>query len=119
MTAAREALRCSSVRLRLDRLRRLEQFRDAREARVVEKRGGTLEADLPFADVLVAVDARAERLLRVVEVKRADVVDADVPLHLVDRALVAVARADLVAGREDVAGVDADADARLVVDERR
>ena len=32
----------------------------------------------PVADVLVPVDARAERLLRIVEVKRADVFDADV-----------------------------------------
>src|SRR5258705_13422148 len=64
----------------------------------------------------MSIDARAERLLRVVQVKRADVFDADEALHLVDHPLPAVARADVVAGGEDVAGVDADVDARLVVD---
>jgi hypothetical protein len=67
--------------------------------------------------VLVAIDARAEALLRIVEVERADVLDADMAFEVVDRPLVAVARPQLVAGREDVAGVDADADALLVVDE--
>ena len=102
----------------LDRLRRLEQFRDAAEARVVEEESEGFDADLAVADVLVAVDARAERLLRVVEMKGADVGDADVRVESVDRPLVVVAIAELVSRCEDVAGVETDADARFVVDER-
>src|SRR5205807_1779140 len=97
-------------------LRRLQHLRDAAEARVVEDKGERIAADGPFADVLVAVDARAERFLRVIEMKRADLLDADVALHLVDHPLPALARADVVTGGEDVAGVDADANARLVID---
>src|ERR1041385_383465 len=100
----------------LDILRRLQHFGDAAETRVVDDVREGVAADGALADVLVAVDARAEGLLRVVEVKRADVLDADVALHLVDQPLPAVACADVVARGEDVAGVDADADARLVVD---
>src|SRR6187431_2298727 len=82
----------------VDGLRRLDDFGDAREARVVQQKAKGLEADLALADVLVAVDAGAERLLRVVEMERADVVEADVLFHLVDRARVALPGADLVAG---------------------
>src|SRR5207244_950841 len=98
------------VRLLLDRLRRLDHLRDPPEAWIVDHEGEGVAADLPFADVLVAVDARAERLLRVVEMKRADVLHADEALHLVDHSLPAVVRPDIVAGGEDVAGIDADAD---------
>src|SRR5437870_125454 len=105
------------VRLVLDFLRRLQQLRDAPEACVVDDEAERLDADLSIADVLVPVDVRAKRLLRVVEVERADPGDSDVPLDLFGRALPAAARADVVAGGEDVAGVDADADALPVVDE--
>src|ERR1043165_5684496 len=105
------------VRLVLDFLWRLEQLRDAPEARVGDDGAEGLRADASLADVLVAVDARAERLLRVVEGERADFADADVRVDLVDDALPSAARADVVAGGEDVAGVDADADALLFVDE--
>src|SRR4051812_5941335 len=102
----------------LDRLRRLEQFRDAAEARVVQQEAKRLDADLAVADVLMAVDARAERLLRVVEMKRADVFDSDVRFERIDRPLVIVAIAKLVSRSEDVAGIETDADAPLVVNER-
>src|SRR5436309_3529448 len=79
------------VRLVLDLLRRLDQLRDAPEADVVEDVAEALDADLALADVLVTVDARAERLLRVVEMERADPGDTDVGLDLVDGALPPIA----------------------------
>src|ERR1051326_3689747 len=94
---AEHALRCAAsqkraqrgqvlpVRLVLDFLRRFEQLGDAPEARVVEDGAERVDADLPLADVLVAVDARAERLLRVAEGEGADPVDADRGLALVGR----------------------------------
>src|SRR5438105_14442303 len=64
----------------------------------------------------MAIDARAERLFRVVEMKRADILDSDMLVDVVDHLFVSVARANLVAGCEDVTCVDADADASFVVD---
>ena len=48
--------------------------------------------------------------------ERADVFIADVTLQFVHGALVAVARAQLITGGEDMAGVEADTDAARVVD---
>src|SRR6185503_20678642 len=79
----------AAVGSRLHRLRRLDDFGEAREARVVEQVAKRFQPDLALADVLVAIDARAEGLLRVVQMKRADVLQADVLLHVVDRARVA------------------------------
>ena len=71
-----------------------------------------------LTDGRVAIDARAERLLRIVEMKRADVFDSDVRRERVYRPLVIVAVAELVSRGEDVAGIETDADALLVVDQR-
>src|SRR3954451_17049993 len=101
----------------LDRLRRLQQFRDAAEALVVQQESKGLDTDLSVADVLMPVDARAERLLRIVEMKRADVFDSDVRFERIDRPLVIVAIAKLVSRGEDVAGIETDADALLVIDQ--
>src|SRR4051812_13310081 len=74
-----------AIRLMLYRLRRLEQFRDAAESLIVQQKSKRIDADLAVADVLMPVDARAERLLRVVEMKRTDVFDSDVRRERVDR----------------------------------
>src|SRR3954451_12740329 len=102
----------------LDRLRRLQQFRDAAEALIIQQEAKGLDADLAVADVLMPVDARAERLLRIVEMKRADIFDSDVRFERIDRPFVIVAIAKLVSRGEDVAGIETDADALLVVDQR-
>src|SRR3954453_17548175 len=107
-----------AIRLVLDRLRRLQQFRDAAEALVVQQEAKGLDTDLAVADVLMPVDARAERLLRVVEMKRADVVNSDVRFERIDCPFVIVAIAEFVSRGEDVARIETDADALLVVDER-
>src|SRR5881392_1607564 len=102
----------------LDRLRRLQQLGDAAEPPIVQKKAKRFHSDLAVADVLMPIDARAERLFRIVEVKRADVGDADVLIERLDRSLVIVTVAELVSRGEDVAGVETDADALLVIDER-
>ena len=66
------------IRFRLDGLGRLEELRDARKPHVVQEMRERGESELPFADVLVPVDAAAQRFLRVVEVKGTDVLDSDV-----------------------------------------
>jgi hypothetical protein len=98
-------------------LGRFDQLRDPGEAGIVEQEGKGVEADLPFTDVLVAIDPGAQRLLRVVEVKGADVGDAYVPVQVLDRSLVAVACPDVIAGGEDVAGVETDSHPAAVIDQ--
>ena len=66
---------------------------------------------MPLADPLVPVDAAPERLLRVVQVKGSDVLEAEHPVHLFERLLVALIGGQVVAGREHVTRVDADPDA--------
>src|SRR5207253_1301744 len=92
-------------------LGRFEQHGQAGEARVREDVREAGVADLAEADVGVAVDARIERGFAVVEVPGADFFHADVFAGQGDHALVAGARANVVTGGEDVARVDADADA--------
>src|ERR671938_1402631 len=59
-----QLLQVLPVGLVLDRLRRLDYFRDAPEARVADDVAEGVDAEVAFADVLVAVDARAERPFR-------------------------------------------------------
>src|SRR5687767_12126962 len=77
---------------RLDRLRSLDHLRDPREPGIIEKQPECIQTDFSFADVLMAVDAGAKRLLRVVEMKGTDALDSGEALDLVDRPLVPVAR---------------------------
>ena len=65
--------------------------------------------------MLVAIDAAAERPLRVVQVKHLQPIEADQPLELPEGGRVAAGRADVVAGGEQMAGVEADADPAVAV----
>ena len=58
----------------------------------------------------MAVAVGAERRLRVVDVQRAQPAEPDDPVELVEHAGEPVGRADVVAGGEQVAGVEADAE---------
>ena len=69
----------------LDFFRRLQQLRDAAESLVVEQEAERVEAELPVTDVLVPVDARSKTSLRIVQMKQANVPDADVPLEFLHR----------------------------------
>src|SRR5438046_2095834 len=79
----------------LDLFRRLQQLRDATESLVVEQEAESVEAELSVADVLVPVDARSESLFRIVQVKEANILDADVSLEVFDRLFVRVARSKI------------------------
>jgi hypothetical protein len=58
-------------------VRRLEHAGDGREARVVDQPPERQQAQVAVADLGVAVDAAAGRRLGVVEVERAQALDAD------------------------------------------
>ena len=94
---------CPAARGRASRARR-----EALEARLRQEGHAALVAELALADVRVAVAVGAERRLRVVQVQRAEPVEADDGVGALERVLQARHRADVVAGREQVAGVEAE-----------
>ena len=67
-------------------------------------------ADLAVAEVAVAVAVGAERRCGVVDVQRAEPVEADHAVELVEHGGERLGGADVVAGGEQVAGVQADAE---------
>src|SRR3954471_22048300 len=69
-------------------LRGLEQHRDFREPPIVDQCPEPVQAETSPSDVLVAIDAAAERLLRVVEVKRLQPLEADHLAELGERAAI-------------------------------
>src|SRR5262245_3026806 len=75
-----------------------------------------LVADQPFADVRVAVAVRAERRLRVVHVERPQPVEPDQPIEVVEEPVQDGGVGDVVAGRPEVARVEADAEPGMAVE---
>src|SRR5687768_17576440 len=63
--------------LTASRLLRLDQDRQAREPRIAQQAAERLHAQAALADVLVAIDAAAARLLRVVAVEHLQAFEAD------------------------------------------
>src|SRR5262249_39355118 len=90
-------------------LGRLQHFGPPREAPVVEQEPDRCQTERAAADVLVAIEARAERRLGIVEVKRKHALESHGGLALCHRAAVAGLGADVVAGREEMTGVEAHA----------
>ena len=74
-----------------------------------------VQPDVSVADVLVAVAHAAERHLAVVGVHGAQPPEADFAVELGHGRLAALARGDVVAHGEGVAGVEADAEAGMAV----
>jgi hypothetical protein len=70
-----------------------------------------LEADASVADMFVTIDAVAARPLRVVSVKGLQPIDADDPVELLERISVSRLRRDVVSRGDEMAGVQADANA--------
>ena len=58
-------------------LRRFEHFRNFRETSIAHDEAKRFQSDLPFADVLVPIDARTARGFRVVQMKRGEPIEAD------------------------------------------
>jgi hypothetical protein len=93
----------------------LKQRRLSLKLRVPEE-DAELLAHQAVADVLVAVAVRAERRLRVVHVQAAQALDADVPAELPEQVVERGRLGDVVAGREQVARIEADAEPLVAVD---
>ena len=88
-----------------------EQHRQRGEPRVVDNPPEGLEPEPAFANVLVTIDAAAAGFLRVVHVKRLQSRKPDDPAEGVERLAIAIFRTDVVSRGQQVAGVEADADA--------
>src|SRR3954454_23710086 len=86
---------------------RLEHAGELCKARLAHPRRGALLAELARADVGVAVAVRPEGSSRVVEVQRAEAVEADLGVEVVEDACEASRRGDVVARGVQVAGVEA------------
>src|SRR2546421_7102877 len=94
---------------RLGLLRRLEDLRHARKAWIVEEQAEGTQAEPAAPDVLVAVEAGAERGAGVVEVEREHARQSHRTRAALDGGGVAHRRADVVARDEQVAGIQAHA----------
>src|SRR5256885_15626004 len=90
---------------------RLEQHRKLREAPLSEEHAQSVLAELTLAEDRVTVAVRAERGRRVVQVERPQAGEPDFPIELVDHRPERDRLADLVPRREEVARVEADAEA--------
>ena len=93
--------------------RDLQEERHVAQQRVRDECLEAGAADETVADVLMQVAAGAELRLRVVAVDGRDVLGADLALQFVHRRGDAVGRADVIAGGERMAGIDADLRPRI------
>src|SRR5262245_44900198 len=75
-----------------------------------------LVAHEALADVVVAVAVRAERFLRVVDVQGLEAVEADLVVHVFYDAVQLPSVSYVVAGRVEMARVEADAEVRVTVE---
>ena len=62
--------------------------------------------DQPMADMVMPIDSRVQICLRVIEVKRQHLLQADHLPHLGDRGIPALARANVVTGGEEMRCVE-------------
>ena len=100
-------------------LRRLQDAGMLGEALVVEEQAKRFAAQLAFADVRVPVDAAPRPFFESLRWKTRKPVEADDVVECLHRGRVDLRVADVVAGGKDVAGVEADPDAGLVLDQRQ
>src|SRR4051812_24136306 len=89
----------------------LQHRRDALETGLAEEGTKALPPDLALADRRVAIPVGAQRVGGVVHVQQLELLEADLRVDLVDQVLRPLRRRDVVAGGEEMAGVDAEAKA--------
>src|SRR5207247_2881038 len=99
------------VRLGLRFFRRLEGHGHTQEATVGHEPAEGGHAQLALADLFVAIEPGAEGRLGVVEMEGADAPDPHVAGTALHGGVVAFGLSEIVAGGEEVAGVEADPDA--------
>ena len=95
------------VTRRIDR--RFENEGAAGEQRVIQNAAKRFEADFPFSDVVVAVDARAVMRFRIIGVDDVNALEADGEFDVLERGFETFLGANVPARGESVRGVDADA----------
>ena len=88
-----------------------EAHRNAGEARIVDEAAERIEAEVALADMLMAIDARMERLERIVDVEGDEAIEPHMFIELGEGAVVALFRAQIVARSEGVLGIEAQAQA--------
>jgi hypothetical protein len=93
------------------RLLRLDHHRQSRKARVVDDPSERFEAEAALADVLVTVDTASAWFLRVIRVECAQPVESYDAIEALEGIEVAGLRGDVISGGDEMAGVEADADA--------
>ena len=86
------------------------------EARIVDRRAKTFDPDFALPDMRVPVDLRAEVGFGVVEVKGDDLIEPDERIELVHCVVPTFGRADIVAGGEQMGGIEADGKAPGIAD---
>lgn len=104
------------------RLLRFDQHWQACKPTVPQQPAKGIEAQAALTDVLVPVHAATTWPLRIIRMKHAKPIDANELLEGVERVFVASARRQVVAGGDQVTGVEANARARRsieLVDDRR
>jgi hypothetical protein len=85
-----------------------QNFRNISEARISHDSPERLVTERSLSDRGVSVLAAGEGSLRIVQVEEAEMIEADGGVEFVDHLVEAIT--DVVAGGEDMAGVEADAD---------
>ena len=95
-------------------LRRLKEHRQVAEPPIVDDAAEWLEPEAALADVFVTIDTAAERLLGIVQVQHLEAIESDQAPELFERRRVAFRRAEVVPGREQMAGIEAHADAAMI-----
>src|SRR5437867_3765424 len=105
---APQPFKVSPVRLAaIGQLGRLQHGRQPREAAIANQATKRGEPERALARMGVPVDPAAQPLFRIVQVKRAQPLEPDHPVELAPHAVVIAYQ--IVAGRNRVAGVEADA----------
>ena len=71
------------------------------------------EANLPFTNVLVPINARTKVRLRIVDVNDTNAVDADRAVNRLQRLFQTVSRANIPSGRKGVRSINANAERQV------
>ena len=79
-------------------------------SRIIDEVAESFFPDFSFADVFMSIDAAACFFLGIIGMDALYGCHADVTLHLFDHGFLAVSCSEVVAGGEQVAGIEADAE---------
>src|SRR5574337_1245592 len=105
-----EGVQISAIRLdEIAPLRSFDNHRNPAQARIGDQAAKRREADRPLADVLMTVHTAPQFPLAVIEVNDLERGDAHNLVEQIQHRMMGVRRPDIVAGREQMTGIQADA----------